>query len=173
MEKITFEELLEEFDPSVHDAIERLSEKARHIAVMENVQLDSSAVGEKSALGLGVGFTYETPEAVEGKHLGDLPSQRKYPVRYAECPWYHKVMKLDPGSYDTESILFDVNFNNYSGDPEEYTWLNKILDSIANGQYVQARELYRPGYVTLRELVDALESRGDTAGRNWVLDHLV
>lgn len=82
MKEITLQELVEEFDESVRPAIKTLAEKAHYLVVCENIQLDSSACGEKSCLGVGPGFTYESLEELEGKHLNSLPSQRQYPVRY-------------------------------------------------------------------------------------------
>jgi hypothetical protein len=50
----------------------------------ENQQMDSSSFGVRTQVAYGPGCTYKKPEDVEGKWLNDLPSQRQYPVSYAE-----------------------------------------------------------------------------------------
>lgn len=47
--------------------------------VFENLQMDSSAFGRRTAMIYGPGCTYKKPEDCEGQHLNDLPSQRQYP----------------------------------------------------------------------------------------------
>jgi DNA polymerase III epsilon subunit-like protein len=88
MKEITFDELLEEFDESVHEAICRSIGKndATHIVVAENVQLDSSLLGARTAMAVGPTCTDKTVEECEGRWLNDLPSQRQYFVRYAVAP---------------------------------------------------------------------------------------
>ena len=83
MQEITFAELLREF-PNHGSHLHNLvtSRGATHFVVFENQDLSSSHLGEKSGIAIGSDFTYKTLEEVEGKWLGDLPSQRKYPVRF-------------------------------------------------------------------------------------------
>jgi hypothetical protein len=88
MKEITFDELLEEFDESVREAICRAIGKndATHIVVAENAQLDASSSGAITAMAVGPTCTYKTVEECEGKWLHDLPSQRQYFTRYAVAP---------------------------------------------------------------------------------------
>jgi hypothetical protein len=73
------------FDPSVHDAIERLAQDARYIVVYENLDFWSSRFGERSALRVGPGCQVESLEEALSIWLGDLPSERQYPIAYLEC----------------------------------------------------------------------------------------
>ena len=72
------------FHPSVHDALERLARHARYIVVYENLDFWSSRFGERSALKVGPGCTVESLEKALSIYLGDLPSERQYPVAYYE-----------------------------------------------------------------------------------------
>ena len=87
LKEITVEELLKLFDPSVHDSIRRIAAKpgVTDLVVFENLQMDSSRFGDRSAVIVGPGCTYKSLEEIAGLHLGDLPSQRKYPVAFARC----------------------------------------------------------------------------------------
>ena len=86
LKKITLEELIAKFDPSVHEKIRRIAGKegTTHMVLFENVDFSSSRFGACSALAIGPGNTYRTLEEVENAHLGDLPSERKYPTAYVE-----------------------------------------------------------------------------------------
>lgn len=88
MKKITMDELLTQFDASVHDALRALAEKpgTSHLVVFENQMLDSSALGQRSALRIGPACTTKTLDEAARGWLGDLPSQRKYPTAYVELP---------------------------------------------------------------------------------------
>ena len=72
---------LESFDPSVHERIGALLDRDGVSAVVcfENVCMDSSALGERTALIVGPSCTYKNVDACEGQWLNDLPSQRQYP----------------------------------------------------------------------------------------------
>jgi len=80
----SIEELKSLFDASVHDALERLAQDARYIVVYENLDFWSPRFGERSALKVGPGCQVETLEQALRIWLGDLPSQRQYPVAYWE-----------------------------------------------------------------------------------------
>jgi len=79
-----FEELAAMFDPEVHDALRGLIEGATHIVVYENLDLSSSWCGERTALKVGPGCGVRTLDKALRGHLGDLPSQRQYPIAYLE-----------------------------------------------------------------------------------------
>jgi hypothetical protein len=85
LKQITLEQLLQMFDPEVHDTIQRLaqSEDTTGLVVFENLQMDSSQFSNRTAMVVGPTRTYKTVEACEGQHLYDLPSQRQY----ATCYW--------------------------------------------------------------------------------------
>jgi hypothetical protein len=80
----SLEELKSLFDPSVHDALERLARIARYIVVYQNLDFWSSRFGERSALRVGPGCSVESLEQALSIWLGDLPSERQYPVAYWE-----------------------------------------------------------------------------------------
>lgn len=80
----SLDEFLRQFDESVHEVIRQKLEPqgVAGVACFECVQLDSSHLGERTAMIYGPACTYKTIEEIEGQHLGDLPSQRKYPQNY-------------------------------------------------------------------------------------------
>jgi hypothetical protein len=80
--RITMENLLSRFDESVHDSLQEMAERdgVTHLVLFENQDLWSSQLGEKTAMAVGPGCTYGTPDEVSGRHLHDLPSMRQYPV---------------------------------------------------------------------------------------------
>lgn len=84
IKEVSKAEFLALFDLSVHDKIEQSIVLNRAVAVVcfENPTMDSSAFGSRTALCVGPGCTYKTPEEVDGKWLNDLPSQRQYPTAF-------------------------------------------------------------------------------------------
>ena len=78
----TIDELKAMFDLSVHDALERLAQDARYIVVYEVLDFWSSRFGHRTALKVGPGCSVESLEQALQIWLGDLPSQRQYPVAY-------------------------------------------------------------------------------------------
>jgi hypothetical protein len=72
------------FDPSVHDSLERLARDAKWIVVYENLDFWSSRLGERTALKVGPGCSVESLEKALQIWLGDLPSERQYPIAYWE-----------------------------------------------------------------------------------------
>ena len=86
--EITFDELLAEFDPSVHENLRTAYARptVTALVVFENQQFDSSACGQKTAMVVGPLHTYTSVTECEGRHLNDLPSRRQYAVRYCKKP---------------------------------------------------------------------------------------
>jgi hypothetical protein len=82
----SLDELKALFNPSVHGALEQLARDARHIVVYENLDMWSSRFGHRTALKVGPGCSVESLEQALEIWLGDLPSQRQYPVAYWENP---------------------------------------------------------------------------------------
>lgn len=82
MKKITEAELLEMFDPEVHDRLRASLDKHDGLVVFENQAFDSSQFGARSALPYGPEASNKRLEDLEGKWLNDLPSQRQYAVAY-------------------------------------------------------------------------------------------
>jgi hypothetical protein len=86
MKQLNKAEFLELFDPSIHQAI--LDNMKRYpdataMVCFENLQLDSSRCGARSALVVGPSNTFKSVEFCQGKWLHDLPSQRQYPTSWA------------------------------------------------------------------------------------------
>jgi hypothetical protein len=81
MAEMTKNEFLELFEPEVHDdliaALERYPD-AEGLVCFENLQMDSSSCGERTAVVVGPSNTFTLEKARTG-HLNDLPSQRQYP----------------------------------------------------------------------------------------------
>ena len=88
MREITWPELLNLFDPIVHDALTNppASIGATHMVVFENQQLDSSHLGERTGVFVGTNCDFKNLAQVKGRWLKDLPSQRQYPVAFAVIP---------------------------------------------------------------------------------------
>ena len=86
MQKLTMEEMMDKFDPEVHDAIRRAIESnhATELLLAENQLFDSSAFGERTCMVAGPACTYKSHDTCEGKWLKDLPSQRQYFIAW--CP---------------------------------------------------------------------------------------
>jgi len=80
----SMEELKSLFHSSVHDALEQLARDAQYIVVYEVLDMWSSRSGHRTALKVGPGCSVETLEQALQIWLGDLPSQRQYPVAYWE-----------------------------------------------------------------------------------------
>ena len=80
----SMDDLKSMFDPSVHDALEQLARDARYVVVYEVIDFWSSRFGNRTAIKVGPGCQVETLEQALQIWLGDLPSQRQYPVAYWE-----------------------------------------------------------------------------------------
>lgn len=80
-------DLLAMFDPKVHGAIIDRAKKpgTEAIVVFENLQMDSSRLGMRTAVPIGEPWTWKKLSDVVGRWLYDLPSQRQYPVAYAKA----------------------------------------------------------------------------------------
>jgi len=83
MKQITFNELLKRL-PEVIAQLQKQAANTAYLVRCENLQMDSRAFGRASVLAVGPGKTYETLEALEGKWLNDLPSERQYPTEYVD-----------------------------------------------------------------------------------------
>jgi len=81
MKQVTAAEFMAKFDSEVHEAIRDSlrSLKSDAVVCFENVDMCSSRLGERTALGVGPNNTYKTVEECDGKWLNDLPSMRQYP----------------------------------------------------------------------------------------------
>jgi len=80
----SMDDLKSMFNPSVHGALEQLARDARYVVVYEVLDFWSSRLGHRTALKVGPGCQVETLEQALQIWLGDLPSQRQYPVAYWE-----------------------------------------------------------------------------------------
>lgn len=85
---VTLQEFFDLFDEEVHDALRAQLKKpyVRGIVCFENLALDSSHCGERTALIYGDGCTYWTLPGVLCGRLGDVPSRFQYPVKYFVKP---------------------------------------------------------------------------------------
>lgn len=84
MKQLTKVELLDLFDPAVHGTLAWWMQMpgVEALVVFENVMMDSSAFGERTATPVGARFTFTSVEACEGKWLNDLPSQRQHATSF-------------------------------------------------------------------------------------------
>lgn len=75
-------EFLELFDPTVHSKIVANSCKpgVEAVVCLENLQMDSSNFGKRTALIVGPGCTYQLKHLEGEFRLGELPSTFQYPV---------------------------------------------------------------------------------------------
>lgn len=83
MKELSITNFLEQFDSSVHDAIDAAAKRynATHLVCYENQQMDSSLHGKRSCLVIGPECTRKNLDDAR-HHVGDLPSERQYPVNY-------------------------------------------------------------------------------------------
>lgn len=84
----TREEFYALMDTPLHPILdERLARTdVSGIVCYENLQMDSSQCGSRSAVIYGPGCAATTLEAALARHLNDLPSQRQYPVAFYVKP---------------------------------------------------------------------------------------
>lgn len=70
------------FDPDTHAQLEEMlgRDSATGIVAFENLQMDSSSFGARSAVIVGPTCTFTSIEACSTIWLKDLPSERQYPV---------------------------------------------------------------------------------------------
>lgn len=81
LKRLTLQEFLEMFDPSVHDGLKELLvryQDAVAVVVFYNKNMWSSQLGMRTGIVVGPSNTFKSVEACEGKHIHDLPSQRQY-----------------------------------------------------------------------------------------------
>ena len=82
MKRLTLPELLELFDPEVHQQLQSLSSRpGASLVVYENHDLSSSRLGDCTALLVGPGCTYSSVTEAPA-WLGDLPSERQQPIAF-------------------------------------------------------------------------------------------
>ena len=86
MQKLTMKEMMDKFDPEVHEAIREAIRNtgATELLWAENQQIDSSAFGARSCIMAGPTCTYKSHEECEGKWIKDLPSQRQYFIAWCK-----------------------------------------------------------------------------------------
>ena len=84
LKSLSLDEFLSQFDVSVHCAIrEKLQQQGvAGVVCFECRDFCSSHFGERTAMIYGPECTYKDLSQIDGQHLGDLPSQRKYAVTY-------------------------------------------------------------------------------------------
>ena len=70
------------------------------------------------------------------------------------------IVDLDRELYDVDGALVDLNYGNYGGDPEDYLHTNRILNSITNGQFHQAREIFDKDCKDFDRIIEAAKERG-------------
>jgi hypothetical protein len=82
MKQITIDELFSLFDKEMHDGLVKALDLpgTDGAVVFENLQLDSSALGQRTAVVYGPGRSAKTYAELGATHLNDLPSRRQYPV---------------------------------------------------------------------------------------------
>jgi hypothetical protein len=102
--QLSFDELLAMFSQQVHGTLAQLlnTEGVEGCGVFENVTLDSSELGSRSALVYGPSCTYKSWHEMEGQHLKDLPSQRQEFVAYFMKDGPVPILQNTAG---TESII--------------------------------------------------------------------
>ncbi len=85
VEKLDWCTFLALFDESVHGAVTaaRLAQGTSALVAFENMALDSSRMGERTAMRVGPGCSYTLEEAVKS-HLGQTPSVFQYPRAYTD-----------------------------------------------------------------------------------------
>jgi len=89
MKELQGNEFFDLFDPEVHQTLKDVAKKfdADGMIVFENLQMDSSQFGERTAVVFGSCCTYKTAQDAEGKWLYDLPSQRQYATAWVDAVW--------------------------------------------------------------------------------------
>lgn len=88
MEQVEKEDFIALFPDDMHAAL-RVALTPEHISgatCYTNLQMDSSHYGERTAMVFGPTCTYKDPVSMAEGHLGDLPSQCKYPTHYYKKP---------------------------------------------------------------------------------------
>jgi hypothetical protein len=98
LEHISPQELVSYFDPSVHqDIVDRINRfKATHVVVVEDLELIPKPHHRITAVVVGPNNTWRTPKDAVGKWIGDLPSQRLYPTKYATTDNWPAVASIPP-----------------------------------------------------------------------------
>lgn len=84
MKSLTLDELLLQFEPSVHDQIRAIAAKpaTTYLVMYENHMLDSPRLGERTTLRVGPDCTVKTLEQARTTKLGELVSDMQVAVAY-------------------------------------------------------------------------------------------
>lgn len=82
-----------------------------------------------------------------------------------------EIRELDDREFDVDGMLFDLDHNNFGGSPEPYRHVNRVIDSLMNGQFTQAREIMSEVGLTGEDVYDhAVEiGRNDESITRWLL----
>ena len=82
--EVTREQFMELFAENVRPVFNRNLDRPDVLGIVcyENLQMDSSAFGQRTAMIYGPKCSYKTLETTLAGHLDDLPSQRQYPTAY-------------------------------------------------------------------------------------------
>lgn len=77
-------EMMEMFNESVHERLRALHarEGVEGLMVYECLDMSSSRLGARSALAYGPACSARSAQEAADRHLGDLPSERQYPIGY-------------------------------------------------------------------------------------------
>jgi hypothetical protein len=99
MKQLSLPELLELFDPEVHQRLESLSSRpGASLVVYESRDLSSSRLGDRTALLVGPGCTYSSV-AEAPAWLGDLPSERQQAIAFFSRLRCDDCGTLTPSAY--------------------------------------------------------------------------
>lgn len=79
---VSLDTILEQMDPSTHNAIRTLCDRFGGIALFQVLQLDSSRAGELTCVAIG-GSSIPSPAILAEYRIGSLPSNFAYPIMYA------------------------------------------------------------------------------------------
>ncbi len=84
MKNVSLDSMLEDSTDEVRLKVREIVQRSdvTHLVKFQNQMLDSSSLGESSFVIIGPGCTFKNLDAVNGKWLKDLPSQRQYPVAF-------------------------------------------------------------------------------------------
>jgi hypothetical protein len=86
LKEVTMAELLADATKYELEHVQEIVQALRpaYLVRLENQQMDSTCFGDRAFLCVGPNQTYKTPQECEGKPIGNLPSQRMYPVAFAK-----------------------------------------------------------------------------------------
>lgn len=99
IEEKPLDEFLCMFDRDVHtDILSKFnSSGVTAVVCFENLDMDSSQLGARTAVIVGPECTYKDVEACQGQHLGDVPSRFQWPVVYCRKESFNAFKKAADG----------------------------------------------------------------------------